>query len=449
MKDLLFQKVTVTIRDLSSDGDGIGSYEGFTLFVPKALIGEVVEVKVKKIKKNYGIAKVIRWIKTSNERNSPKCPYFGRCGGCQIMHLDYEAQINVKATRIQEALKRIGLVEIDCEIRVQKSPKEFYYRNKVQLPFCMDGGRLSYSLYAKGSHENVPIKSCFIHNELGEKILPGILDVLAKHRLTPYQSGAEHSILKHLLVKTAVNSEELLIVLITHSKPLKILEDVAEDVMKIDSKIKGVIHHENTRSDNVILGDKFTTLSGDNYIQEKLCDFYYNISAPSFFQVNPFQAENLYQKATEIGELSKQDVVIDAYCGIGALSLFLAKHAKKVIGLEYVSRAIEDAKQNAAINQITNTEFFAGDVIDLFPKIENGDVIYLNPPRKGCEKPVLDQVVSIGPKKIIYISCDPMTLARDAKILCENGYKLDYAEGFDMFPQTMHVETLARFIRKV
>lgn len=449
MKELIFQKVELTIRDLTGDGDGVGQYQGFTLFVPGALIGEKVLVKVKKVKKNYGLAKLLSVLQPSKNRVTPKCPYFNNCGGCQIMHLNYEGQCLVKQSRIEEAFLRIGKIDISEKLSFFSSPCDENYRNKIQMPFCLYEDKLAVGLYSKGSHNIVPIRECLIHNTLAESIVSKVVDTLDHYGFMPFNdSQSPLAVLKHLLIKTAIKNQEILIVIITHSKPLELLRKCAEDILKIHPSIKGVVHHENMRFDNVLLDQKFSVLSGKDHIIEVLNGLKFKISAPSFFQVNPFQAENLYKKAITFGDLKKGDIVIDAYCGIGTFSLQLAKYVKEVIGIEYVGQAILDAQENSDLNGLNNVKFLTGDVKKLLPEIQSADVIYLNPPRKGCDSDVLKQVIKFQPKIIVYISCDPTTLARDAALLCEEHYEIAEVCGFDMFPQTMHVETCAKFIKK-
>lgn len=445
MKKLLFEKVDIPIRDLTIDGDGIGDFNGFTIFVPGALPSEQVTVKLKKVKKNYGLAKLIHIKKKSSQREDPLCPYFGKCGGCQIMHLSYDGQLRVKEERIKQAFIRTGKIKPPDNFTVVASPKIQNYRNKIQLPFFLKNERLCVGLYAKASHDIISIDRCLIHNMLGEAVIPKILHVLERYKLKPFGSSGGLSILRHLLIRTALKNKQLLVVLITHSKPLDVLKLCADEIMQIDPSIKGVVHHENTRVDNVILDQKFTLLSGREYIIESLNQLNYKISAPSFFQVNSHQAENLYKTALEFGELTQEDIVIDAYSGIGSLTLFLAPHVKKIFGIEYVKKAVSDAEENAVLNGITNALMYAGDVKDLLFKVEAPNVVYLNPPRKGCDAAVIEQIIKLAPRAIVYISCDPMTLARDAGLLCAHGYSLTALRGFDMFPQTMHVETCACF----
>lgn len=444
MKHLLFEKLEIIIRDLTHTGEGIGTYQNFTIFVPGALPKETVLVKVKKVKKNYAIAKLLSIIKPSQARIDPKCQFFPKCGGCQIRHLDYQAQLAIKKNRIEQSFSRLGNLKIPEGFEVVSSPLKDHYRNKIQLPFSYFNNKLGVGLYSKGSHDLVEIDQCLIHNKLSEEYLPKILQIFQNFNFKPSGFDGDRACLKYLLVKTAMFSNEILITIVTNNEPTSILKEVAQKILEMAPEIKGIIHHKNDRNNNVILGSSVSVLAGSPKIYETLLGLRLGISAQSFFQVNPYQAENLYKLAKEYGMLSQQDIVIDAYSGIGSLTLHLAPSVQKIYGLEYVSDAVKDAKDNADLNNINNTEMIAGDVKNLLQEVPHADVIYLNPPRKGCDKQVLEQIIARSPETIVYISCDPSTLARDVAILCQSGYKLSNLKGFDMFPQTMHVETVAQ-----
>lgn len=445
MDSLIGTCIEIEIEDLGSSGEGIGAYQGFKFFVDGVLPGELIEIEVTVVKKNYGMGKLKKIIKPSPARVKPICPVFDRCGGCQIMHLDYSKQLEVKRKKVVEALRRIGKMELKEVPNIVASPLPLYYRNKIQLPASGAKHSLKLGLYEKKSHQVVPVERCFIHTSLGEKVYEKVKKILESSSIEPYDEVKKEGELRHVLLRTAVNTNEVLVVLVTSRAPSPLLKKIGEDISQIQG-VKGVIHHKNSRVDNVVLDREFTILYGQSFIQEKLGELLFKISAASFFQVNTFQAENVYKRAIELSNVTESSVVLDAYCGIGTLSLLLSKKAKEVIGVECVAQAIDDAKENAFVNKIENVRFVCAHtekVIHTFGKIET---VVLNPPRRGCDIRVLDELKRLKPKTIIYISCDPATLARDAAILISYGFKVDFVECFDMFPQTMHVETIIKFV---
>lgn len=417
------------IKRLGIYGEGVAHHEGYTLFVDGALPGETIEAEVYERRKNFGRAEIKNFITSSPFRQKPICPLFGKCGGCQLMHLDYEKQLEAKRQRVVDAFERIGKLSDIEVLSCRPSPLPLGYRNKIQLP--IKNSRLG--LYAKNTHDVVPIKQCFIHSDLGEKVFSCLQKLLAS------ALG-----LKHALIKTALHTNQALVILVTEQKESPWLKVLASQLMKEVPEIKGVVQNVNSANSNTILSDSFHTLAGQGWIEEKLLGLTFRVSPSSFFQVNPLQAEQLYQKVASCCALQKKEKVLDAYCGVGTLSLILARQAKEVIGIEYSADAIEDANKNAAQNQITNATFICADVTQAISSLENIDVAVLNPPRKGCDPSFLENLVKLQPKRLVYVSCDPATLARDLSILCEQGYQIDFAEPFDMFPQTAHVECLVQ-----
>jgi len=335
------------------------------------------------------------------------------------MHLDYSKQLELKRQRVVDAMQRIGKIDIDVKSCIP-SPQQFHYRNKIQL-------QKGIGFYQRKSNDLIKIDHCLLHSDLGEEIYRTL------------QVGE----VRHLLIKTTINTLQALVVLVTNKKLPKFL---GEKILKSHSAIKGVVANINKRNDNVILGDEYQLLAGEDHIYEELLGLKFKVSPASFFQVNTKQAENLYQHAIKLSDLKGGEVILDAYCGVGTLSLLLAQHAKRVIGIEYVSEAIEDAKENAHLNGTTNTDFRCGAAEGLISELENIDIAYVNPPRKGCDRKFLESLVRLKPREIIYISCDPATLARDLSYLTSNGYSADELYPFDMFPQTMHVESVVNLV---
>jgi 23S rRNA (uracil1939-C5)-methyltransferase len=420
-------QVTFSIHGLGSSGEGVGYFKGYTIFVDGALPGETILAQLTDCRKTYGFAKLISIMVPSPDRVKPPCPLFGKCGGCQLQHLSYEKQIVAKTQKVSDAISRIGQIDPSIVQPCISSPLTLSYRNKIQLPVL--GTTLG--LYAKNSHQLIPVDHCMIHCELGETVFQKIKKIIQQY---PTE-------LRHVLIKSAISTQEALVILVTTQTepPLEIAEKIKEEI----SPVKGVIHNIHTGKENVILGDIYQTLIGSPQIIEKLCGLTFSISAASFFQVNPLQAEQLYLKALELANLKSTDIVLDAYCGVGTISLIFAKQAKKVIGVECVPEAIFDAQENAKRNHITNVEFTCANSEDFIHTLNHVDLLILNPPRKGADPSFWEGLKKLKPKKIIYISCDPATLARDLRILESKGFKTMIVQPFDMFPQTAHVECIA------
>lgn len=448
MKFVVGQKITLKCQGLGSSGEGIGDVEGFKIFVDGILPDETALVEITTLKKNYGIAKLIKIITSSQERITPPCPIFGKCGGCQIMHLSYPAQLQIKKKKILDAFQRIGKSPITEPLEVVSSPSSLHYRNKIQLPASLDAKGLCLGLYAKKSHQVIPTEKCYIHTALGESVFESIQSFLKTSSITPYSEKEKTGELRHVLIRTAVISEQILVVLITATQPSQAIKDLAKQIIQLPH-VKGVLHHKNAREDNVVFDQHFTLLEGQERIRETLDDLVFNVSAASFFQVNTHQALHLYHYALDIAQIDHSMTALDAYCGVGTLALLMAKKAKQVIGIECVAQAIQDAEENAVNNQITNATFHCAQAERLIPKLNGIDVVFLNPPRKGCDPQVLHELKRLLPKVIVYISCDPATLARDTKILEQHGFVKEKVKGFDMFPQTMHVETVVKFTRSL
>ncbi len=473
-------EITLSIHGLGSSGEGAGYYDGYTVFVDGALPGETVRVRLSDCRKKFGFAQLVSILNRSPHRVKPPCPLFGKCGGCQIMHLSYDKQLEAKKQKVIDALKRIGKIDPAIIQNCISSPLRLGYRNKIQLPVC--GTTLG--LYAKNSHDLISVDHCLIHCDLGEETFQKIKDLLKKNPVP----------LRHVLIKSAISTKQALVILVTkqiapplYRNNLKNREfgkdpqnfcskraniaygqgvsenknyevnpmppktdssgcfgiELAKQIMREIPNVQGVIHNIHTGKENVILGDIYHTLVGKSQIFESLCGLTFSISAASFFQVNPMQAENLYLEALELAKIEPTDTVLDAYCGVGTLSLIFAKLAKKVIGVECVREAIVDARENALRNNILNVEFTCANSEEFIHTLSDIDVLLMNPPRKGADPAFLEGVKRLSPKKIIYISCDPATLARDLAILEADGFKTKIVQPFDMFPQTAHVESIA------
>ncbi len=431
-KPYLNQTITLPIERLGINGEGVGSFEGFTIFVDGALPRETVVATINDVRKNFARAKLEKLLTASPHRQKPPCPVFGKCGGCQIMHLEYSEQLVIKRQRVVDALERIGKFSNVVVAPCAASPLPLAYRNKIQLPTGFKNSHLYLGLYAYNTHDLIEIDTCFIHCSLGEMAFQKIKDIL-KFSLSPDD-------LKCVLIKTAVYTKQVLVILVTPKKEIPSLPKLAEKIMQAMPEIKGVIQNINPSQGNVMLGKEFITLAGKSSIEEILAGLTFKVSPASFFQVNPMQADNLYQTVLEQASLTGKEIVLDAYCGVGTLSLILSKKAQSVIGVECVQDAINDAQENASFNKISNVQFVCAQAEHFISSLECVDVCVLNPPRKGCELSFLQALVHLKPKKIIYVSCDPATLARDLAILCAQGYQIANVKPFDMFPQTIHVE---------
>ncbi|MBO5175871.1 MAG: 23S rRNA (uracil(1939)-C(5))-methyltransferase RlmD [Lachnospiraceae bacterium] len=466
------QIVTITIEDIGNDGEGIGKYEGYTLFVKGALPQDVVKVKVLKAKKTYGYAKVEELISPSPDRVTPKCPVTGRCGGCQLQHYSYARQLQYKADKVRNCLFRIGGIPEE-RLNMITEPVigmeiPFYYRNKAQYPVGTDKeGNPVMGFYAGHSHHIIDCTDCAIQEPVNAMILPTIKQFVRERKISAYNEETGKGLLRHVLTRVGFHTKEVMVCLIINGRKFPGADELALRVAKVVEefrkepetgagtyRLKSFCLNINTKKTNVILGQEILPVYGDNYITDYIGNIKYQISPLSFYQVNPKQTVKLYEKALEYAELSGNETVWDLYCGIGTISLFLAQKAKRVYGVEIVPQAIEDAKVNSRINNIANAEFFTGAAEDVMPakyKESNGtmkaDVICVDPPRKGCEESLLDTVVAMEPKRIVYVSCDPATLARDVKYLEEKGYELTKVCPVDQFGHTGHVETVAKLCK--
>lgn len=451
LKPHLHQLFDITIDDLGVAGEGVGHLDGFTIFIDGALPGEHVEAELFQSKRHFGRAHLRAIHQASLQRVAPPCPLFDRCGGCQLMHLAYSEQLEFKRSRVIRALRHIAKVAEPNVAPCLASPSELFYRNKIQLLACKDSrGEIALGLYARGSHNIVEVDKCYIHCPSGEELFQHIRAILKEMRITPYDAVAGSGELRHLLIKTAMRTNSSLVVLVTGGPASAELKRAAEEMMRRVPAVKGIVHNINRACNNVILGTEYHQLCGHPSIDEEVCGLHFKISAASFFQVNPLQAENLYRKALEFAALKPGDSALDAYCGVGTLSLLIAQQCKGVVGIESVPEAVKDASENSHTNGIGNATFVCADTEEYLKAATQAfDVVFLNPPRKGCEASVLEALGGIKPRQIIYISCDPATLARDIALLCNRGFQLDRVQPYDMFPQTAHVECVAALTRTI
>lgn len=459
---------TVTIEDMSEDGAGIGKTEGFTWFIKDTVIGDVVEAKVMKKKKNYGFARLIAVNVPSPDRTEPKCPVARACGGCQLQAMSYEAQLKFKEKKIYEHLKRIGGLENLClpgegkderkENVLEMEPmigmeQPWRYRNKAQFPCGRNKeGKIVFGFYAGRTHTIIEQRDCLLGVEENGGILGVVESYMEKFGIEPYDEQEHTGLVRHVLIRKGFHTGELMVCLVVNGEKLPHGEELVLRLKKIPG-MKAVSYNINRERTNVILGEKVVNLFGPGYITDKIGQVNYRISPQSFYQVNPQQTEKLYRTALEYAGLTGKERVWDLYCGIGTISLFLAQQAAMVYGVEIIPAAIEDARENARRNGIENVEFFVGKAEEVLPEqVEKNkqyaDVIVVDPPRKGCDKACLDTIVNMKPERVVYVSCDSATLARDVKYLRERGYQVKRVRGIDQFGQCVHVETVALLVKK-
>ncbi len=450
-------RIILKIEDMGVDGEGIGKNEGYTWFVKNALIGDTVEAVVTKAKKQYGYAKMISIIEPSKDRVEPRCPVARQCGGCQVQELSYEAQLQFKTKKVRGNLERIGGFSPDFLDAVMESicgmDEPFHYRNKAQFPIGTDkNGRIVTGFYAGRTHQIIPNTECALGAEINQEILNIIVNFMNEHRISAYDETTGRGLVRHVLIRCGFRTGEIMVCMVINGDKIPKSEKLVDKLSRIDG-MTSITYSKNCENTNVIMGKEIGVLWGQGYITDYIGNVKYQISPLSFFQVNPVQTDQLYGLALEYAGLNGSETVWDLYCGIGTISLFLAQNAKKVYGVEIVPQAIDDARNNAKINDIENAEFFVGKAEEVLPQYyeryerEHGekayaDVIVVDPPRKGCDETLLKTMVEMSPEKIVYVSCDSATLARDLKYLCENGYEIQRIRPVDMFPMTVHVETV-------
>lgn len=461
-------ELILDIEDLGTEGEGIGKIQGYTLFVKDALVGDKVRVKIMKTKKSYAYAKLLEIIEPSEWRTEPACPVARQCGGCQLQHCTYEKQLEWKRKKINDCLKRIGGFEnIEAE-PVIGMEEPYYYRNKAQFPvgYSKDGSIIT-GFYAGRTHNIIPFKHCLLQHPCNSRILGIITRFLDENNIPAYNEATHKGIVRHIITRTAQATGEVMVCLVINADKLPATDKLVQILLEsdiIEDKgtkegnekpfIKSICININKENTNVILGEKTKVIYGTPYITDYIGNIQYHISPVSFYQVNHSQTEKLYNKVMEFADLKGNEVVWDLYCGIGTISLFLAQKAAKVCGVEIVPQAVEDAKANALLNNLDNVEFFSGaaeEVVPLQYEKSNSrlkaDVVTLDPPRKGCDEKLLQTVTDMQPARIVYVSCDPATLARDLKYLCGKGYMVEKVQPVDMFCQSYHIENVVLISR--
>lgn len=440
------------IDNLGMNGEGIGRIEGFTVFVEGAIPGERVLIKVVKVTKSYAYGKLLHIIQKSQDRTEPPCPYYKRCGGCQLQHISYSRQLQFKAEKVKDALERIGGLK-DVVVRPTIGMEDpWRYRNKAQFPVGYVKGKLTIGFYRPRSHDLIDIEKCAIQHPVNDKVIALVRQFINTYNIPVYDEKSHKGIIRHVVTKVGFTSGELMVIIVTNGSKLPRKDELINLLRDGLPNITSIVQNVQSNKTNVILGNKNITLWGQDYITDSIGDLKFKISPMSFFQVNPVQTEKLYTKALEYANLTGNEKVVDAYCGIGTISLFLAKKASKVYGVENVPQAIDDANENARINDIDNVEFILGEAENVIPRMASEglkvDVVVVDPPRKGCDQKLLETIVEMNPERMVYVSCNPATMARDLKFMVEHGYKVEEVQPVDMFPQTGHVEIVCLMSRK-
>ena len=439
------QDIEIEITGITTEGSGVGHYDGIAVFVPNTATGDVIDCHIIKTKKNYAIGKINSILKASPARIIPDCNVFSKCGGCAFRHMNYTAECEMKKQRVVDAFSRLGHIEITPE-EIVKSGRENRYRNKAQYPVRLEKGKLNIGFFAQNSHRVIDCRDCLLQPKEFGKIVSAFEKWIQKNNISVYNEETHKGLLRHIYIRKAFETNQIMVCAVINGHNLPKKDDLIVSILKSTDNIASITVNENTNDSNVILGKKCYTIWGNDFIEDILCGIKVRISPLSFYQVNRDQAEKLYNKAFEYAELTENDTLLDLYCGAGTIGLSMAKKIKSLIGVEIIPEAIEDAKINAEINGIHNAEFICGDAPEaakiLADRGIRPDVIIVDPPRKGCAAELLETINEMNPDRLVYISCDPATLARDCAILKEKGYEVQKVTPVDMFPKTSHVETV-------
>lgn len=445
-------KYELQITGMTHDGQGVGRIDNFTVFVDDVVVGETVEISIIKVNKSYAIGKLVSILSPSSNRLSPFCPVFYQCGGCSLQHMDYQAQLEFKTNLVKDNIKRIGKLE---NVKVHTTigmNTPLNYRNKAQYPIGIDKGKPVSGFYSKRSHRIIQTDYCGIQDQLSNQIRTIVNEFINSTNQSVYDEITGKGLLRHVMTRVGFKTGEVMVVIVINGKQLPQKSVLIDKLISQIPDIKSIFLNINTKNTNIILGEENIKIFGSDTITDKIGKYIFYISPLSFFQVNPIQTDILYEKAIEYAGLTGVETVFDLYCGIGTISLFLSGKAKKVYGVEVVEAAILDARKNAEINNVSNIEFITGEAERIIPELYNkgvkADVVVVDPPRKGCDQALLDTLVNMQPERIVYVSCNPSTLARDLNFLSENGFKVMEVQPVDMFPHTAHVECVVLLERK-
>ena len=437
----------VEIIDNGFEGEGIAKIDGFTIFVPNSIKGEKVRVLIVKVLKSHAFGKVLEILEKSEYRVEEDCLTYKRCGGCDLRHVEYKETLKMKQNAVQSLVNKTLKEKVKVEeTEVMENP--YNYRNKAQYPVGVDKeGKPVIGVFAKRTHEIIPIKECLIQNKKAEELAKFVLDFISENNISIYNEESQKGLVRHIVTKIGLKTNEIMLILVINGESIAKEKELVSKVKEKFPEVKTIVKNINRENTNVIMGKENVNIYGDGYIKDKLGDFIFKISPHSFYQVNPVQAEKLYNIGVEAAKIDKEDTVFDLYCGIGTITLFMSKYAKKVYGIEIVEEAIKDANENARINNVDNTEFIAGDVEIVLDRLINKehiipDVVMVDPPRKGLDSKSIENLLKILPKKLVYISCNPATLVRDLSKL-EDKYKITMIKPVDMFPFSKHIECVS------
>ena len=446
------QEYIVDVIDNGFEGEGIAKIDGFTIFIPNAIKGEKLKILIVKVLSSHAFGKILEIINKSDKRIESDCITYKRCGGCNLRHIKYEETLKMKQNAVQSLVNKTLKTKIQVKETIGMG-NPYHYRNKAQYPVGVDKqGNPIMGVFANRTHEIIPIDNCLIQNEKSQQIAKFILDFIRENNISIYDEKTGKGLIRHIVTKIGIKTNEIMCVIVLNGRTIPKEKELVTEILEKFPEVKTIVKNINTKNTNVIMGKENINLYGNGYIYDILGDFKFKISPLSFYQVNPVQAEKLYELGVQAARISEKDIVFDLYCGIGTISLFMAKYAKKVYGIEIVEEAVNDAKENAKMNGISNVEFIAGDVENILDELINDkkmipDIVMVDPPRKGLDNKSIENIMSIKPKKLVYISCNPATLVRDLSKL-EELYEVDEVIPVDMFPFTSHVECVALMGRK-
>ena len=439
-----------TVTDYTSEGQGVAHIDGCAVFIPNSIAGEVYKVRIEVAKKNWAAGKIVEILEKSPHRCNRECPVAKLCGGCDFWHMDYEEETRLKAERVKNCLNRLGGESLE-KVDILSAPTCYGYRNKAQYPVAAKKGRAYAGFFKAGTHEVVENNRCLILPTETDAVKDAVMDYVNQFRIPAYDEVSHTGLLRHIYVRRGAVSEQILVCLVINGRSIPKVHELVGRLKKIPG-FTTLVLSVNTRKSNAVLGDEFITLHGPGYIEDTLCGLNFRLSPRSFYQVNHHQAQRLYEAAISQAEITKNDTVLDLYCGVGTITLAMASAAGKVIGVEVIPQAVEDAKDNAARNGIENAEFFCGDAGQAALELEKqgikADVVVVDPPRKGLNAGTIEALARFAPRRIVYVSCDPATLARDVALLKERGYVLKNALAADLFPRCSHVESIVCLSRK-
>lgn len=441
--------VRLTITGMTTEGNGVGKYNDFALFVPMTAIGDVVNAKITKLQKAYGFGIVDSFISESDSRQDNDCEVFQKCGGCAFRHISYESELEIKSNFVKDSFTRIGKLDVHPE-EILSCENSDFYRNKAQYPVAEIDGKVVCGFYSRRSHRVVPFTSCKLQPEIFDTIVSFIIDKVNEKKIKAYDEENRTGLLRHIYIRQAFNTKETMVCFIV-TKWCNDFDEIAKELMSKFTDVKSVVLNKNSHNTNIIMGNECRTICGADTIIDIMCNNKIELSPLSFYQVNTHQAERLYNIAKEYAQLKGDEEIIDLYCGAGTIGLSFSDKVKKLIGVEIIPQAIENAKRNAKLNNISNAEFYCGDASEIATRLadnnEKPDIVIVDPPRKGCDNKTLDAIITMSPEKVVMISCNPATAARDCAYLNEKGYSIKKLRAVDLFPRTTHVECVVLLTR--